>query len=425
MNRESCSGLVLMMLYCGLSEIEAGMKVAASVFHPRRSEIELLAPGVALERPLLARLAKLGVSGVWVEHNLTDDLDPLINATPSPTLRTACQQLRHDFNQAAQKTVSSGQIQVYRQIVMDLVCELIANRKVSGLTERLVQGPAALFTHSANVAYLAVSVGLELETYIVKARHRMAIEHAKDLTALGLGAMLHDIGKVALADAVQGCTILNPAPAGQDGEGERYSSHPALGYEILGNSRLPATARQVVLNHHQRWDGTGFPDLAGITQQRRTGAQRGDDIHVFCRVVAAADTLDHLLSDAGEEGRQPLVAALHAFQSARFDGWFDPVVRDAMLRKVAPFPVGSRVTLSDGRTGVVAAPSLAQPCRPVIRLLQAEQADAPATGLDLNLDRSRHITTCGGDPVEQYLFDLPDDCPLAIKAMKADPQRIG
>lgn len=427
------------MLYCGLSEVTEGMVVAAPVFHPRRADVELLAPGVVLDRTLLSRMASLGVTSLWVEHDLTGDLDNLINPTPSKPLQSALAQLKHDFAAMGQDTVSAGHVVAYKQIVMQLVCELIANRHLSGLTERLIGGPPSLFTHSANVAYLSVSVALDLEVYIIKQRRAMAIEHARDFTSLGIGAMLHDIGKAGIDDGVRETHEITerrlqpPQDPGALDLREEYRKHPWVGYRILRDTRAPASARQIVLNHHQRWDGKGFPDMSVATGARRQGTQAGEEIHIFNRIVSAANVLDNLMHDTGARPHGhadedaphtlPMVAALHRFNSAEFDGWFDPVVRDAMLRRFPPFAVGSRVILSDQRPAVVIAPSLEQPCRPTVRRLEASAergADGEETKgevLDLRKHRDLTIQRCGGVDVGQWLFDLPERSPLAVAAV--------
>jgi hypothetical protein len=421
------------MLYCGINEVSDAMVVAASVFHPRRPEVELLSCGVRLEPGLIARLRQIGVTSLWVEHDLTGDLDHLINPTPSKALRSAFQQLKHDFGEIGRQTVSAGHIFAYRQLMMELVCELVADRHLSGLTERLIGGPPSLFTHSANVAYLSICVALELEAYVVRQRRQMAVEHARDLTPLGIGAMLHDIGKLTLSPELQAIHATG-APDDlelDDGALASYREHPADGFRLLRETRAPASARQVVLNHHQRWDGRGFPDQAKASVTGRSGTLSGERIHIFSRIVAAADVLDNLLhpqgapADAADGGS--VVAALRRFASSEFDGWFDPVVRDAMLRRVPPFAVGSRVVLSDGRAAVVVAPSVEQPCRPSVRLLDAA-ATRSSTGiagdtaarppaLDLRLHRGLHIVRCGGADVAQHLFELPERSPLALEAV--------
>src|SRR5262249_37883776 len=147
-------------------------------------------------------------------------------------------------------------------------------------------------------------------------------------------------------------------------KGEGYDRHTLDGYKMLRLSRGAASVTQAALNHHQRFDGSGWPDMAVATQNRRSGTQSGRQIHIFTRIVAAANVLDNLMRSATGD-RLPPAAALHAFASSRFDGWFDPVVRRAALRRIPPFAVGSQVKLSDGRKAVVIAPSMENPCRPM------------------------------------------------------------
>lgn len=118
--------------------------------------------------------------------------------------------------------------------------------------------------------------------------------------------------------------------------------------------------------------------------------------------------LDNLLSGADGIQRPP-VAALHDFAGAQFDGWFDPVVRLAVLRRIPPFAIGSQVRLSDGQSAVVIAPNLRQPCQPTVRLLDRSPrpSELPHTTLNLEDHRGLHITAYAGVDVEKWLFELP------------------
>lgn len=397
------------------------MRTAAPLSHPRRPEMELLAAGVPLDKQMLHKLARLGITRVWVEHDATSDLDHLINARPSEALNKAFNTLKEDFAAMSARTVSAGSLQTYRQVIMELVCELIANRDVACLTEQLIGGTGELFTHAANVAYLSVLVGIDLETYIVHQRQRLGSEHARDITALGMGAMLHDIGKVGLepdAGRVHEMDTLDDGTT--DEQREAYRGHVLAGYTLLRGTRAPASAMQVVLTHHQRWDGSGFPDMSGPTRNRINGVQAGRDIHIFSRIVAAANLLENLLRDVGKQS--PPVMAMHAFNHKRFDGWLDPIVRDSVLRRVPPFPVGGEVKLSDGRSAVVIAPSLEQPCRPTVRLLDENERlpDGRFPHLNLREHPERHIAAFSGRPVEPYLFTLVEDAPLSAKLILSE-----
>lgn len=405
------------MLLCAVPDLPVGSVVAAPVRHPQRPEVELLAPGAALDQSIVNRLKQLGVETVWINHNATGDLNHVVPPNLTRLRHEAYEQIKADFARLESEAVSSSTIANYRRLVLELVCELIGNRHLAGLTEQLVGG--SIFTHCSNVAYLSIVVGLDLESYIVSQRARASAEAARDLSGLGIGAMLHDLGKVGLPVGMQtwhavrrkleDVAQLNERETGPDDPRLIYRAHAQRGYQMLRNCRAPATATQVVLTHHQRWDGKGWPDMKEVTDERRVGAQAGERIHVFSRIVAAVNALDGLADRRGK--RRPPVMALKALASERFDGWFDPIVRDRVLRVLPPFAMGSQVTLSDGRAAVVMTPNLEQPCRPTVRLLS--EADRLPDGryplLDLGaIGNTLHICRCAGEEVEKHLFTLPE-----------------
>jgi len=416
------------MLLCSVNEIEPGMFVAAGVRHPARPETELVARGLELDGDMIRRLQNFGVSRIWVDHDATRDLDSKLAVDASPARRAVLDKLKESFREASAATISAADLVGYRQSVMDLVCELTSNRGLAPLAERLASGSGTMFEHSASVAYLSVLVALELETYIVKQRGKLDADHARDITALGIGAMLHDIGKLT-ADApstrvldVRHMEQLTSQRDGSDADQDikaelcDYCEHAVLGYRMLESARAPASARQVVLGHHQRWDGQGFPDMSKVTGGRIEGAQQGEKIHIFSRIVGAVDLLEHLMRDASGNER-PVIAALHEFHSSKYDGWFDPVIRDTVLRKVPPFAVGSRVRLSDGRAAVILEPNPVQPCMPIVRVLENDVESAQV--IELADQSDLMIVVCAGEAVEQYLFFLPEEEPLAKRIMLA------
>ena len=186
------------MLLCGLNEVQSGMVVGAAVVHPDRVDTMLLSPGVELDSHTIRRVGELGVQHLWVHHDALADLDALVTPELTESRRALYKQLKKDFKEMAGKTVSAGEMKAYEQAVTQLISGLVTNRKIAGLTDLLFDPEANLFNHCSNVAYLSLLAGLELECYIIKQRPKLTIEQARDLTGLGLGAMLHDIGKVSL-----------------------------------------------------------------------------------------------------------------------------------------------------------------------------------------------------------------------------------
>jgi response regulator RpfG family c-di-GMP phosphodiesterase len=105
----------------------------------------------------------------------------------------------------------------------------------------------------------------------------------KEAEMLKQASPMHDIGKVAIPDAV-----LNKPGRFDEAERKIMDTHAALGYEMLKHSNRPLlkTAAIVAYEHHEKWDGTGYP--RGL---------KGEDIHIYGRITALADVFDALGSD--------------------------------------------------------------------------------------------------------------------------------
>lgn len=372
------------------------MRVGATLLHPYAPSTILLQPGVELTEPMLVRLRELRVPCLWVEHHLTSDLDEAVNPTALRVRLAVYTKLREDLHTLSQRSISNAQILTYRETIGEMVRELVTFRDYAGLADQLYDADAELVSHSSNVAYIATLIGMELESYIVRQRPRVADHNARNVVNLGLGAMLHDIGKITLergdwrheANDPEGASATLP-----------YNRHPDIGYGMLRNRDVPPTVRHVVLAHHRRFDGTGWPAMGD-----RVPDPAGAQLHIFVRIVAAANALESLLRDS--EGRpRPPVAALSDLAGPSFDGWFDPIVRRAALRRLPPFAIGTQVELSDGQAAVVVAPNLEQPCRPAVRLLTTGPAEHPVTFQLADRPELSIISSAGTD-VRQWIFTL-------------------
>ncbi|WP_243030807.1 HD domain-containing phosphohydrolase [Thermus altitudinis] len=184
------------------------------------------------------------------------------------------------------------------------VLRLVARRLEEAL-ERLSHIKA--LSHTREAALMALARVLEYRDLETKGHTERVVELSlrlgrsvgfPDLEGLRLGAYFHDLGKLALPDEV----LRKPA-ALSTGEWRVVKTHPEVGLEILRSLPfLPKTALNVVLYHHERWDGSGYPK--GL---------RGEEIPLEARIFAVADVYDALISErpykrawAPEEAREEL-----------------------------------------------------------------------------------------------------------------------
>ncbi len=136
----------------------------------------------------------------------------------------------------------------------------------------------------------------------------------QDLRVIQQGAALHDIGKIGVPDEL----LRKPGPLSPD-EWVLMRKHPLIGYRILSVSRFLHGAAQLVLHHHERYDGSGYP--AGL---------RGEEISLGARIFSVADTLDCMTSTRPFQPATSFEAARD--EIARNSGIkFDPKVVRAFL----------------------------------------------------------------------------------------------
>lgn len=159
--------------------------------------------------------------------------------------------------------------------------------------------------HADRVVSFSVRLGQELGMY------------GSDLIALALGARLHDIGKIAVPDSV----LKKAAPLTED-EWTKMRIHPVIGEQMVRamEGRLPEAAALIVGQHHEQWDGKGYP--LGL---------KADQICLGARIFKVADAFDAITSDRVYRLAQPYQAALD--EILKYKGIeFDPKVVDAFTR---------------------------------------------------------------------------------------------
>jgi HD-GYP domain-containing protein (c-di-GMP phosphodiesterase class II) len=379
-----------------------GMTLARSIVNPKQPDLVLLTAGFLLDAPTIARLHELGVYDLWINYPGLDFLDDLYSPQLTSQQQKLCETLKTSFVGQLQRGGAADPrlpIHEFRATVEELVQTILNSAATLPFMSMLSGVDDSLLRHSSEVCVLGVMLGLRLDSYLVEQRRRVSSYHAKDVVNLGLGCMLHDVGELQLpADQRE-----SKYPFAFDEHASlEWRRHTELGYAAV-RGQLEPSAATIVLNHHQHFDGSGFP-AAGAAE----APQSGSAIHVFSRIAMAADTFQHLLHQGGIP--QPAVCALWQMQQHPIRRWFDPVVLATLLAVVPPFIPGMVVTLSDGRVAIVSKVHEDAPCYPEVQVLcginlmsetnLTEQREL----IDLATTPDVHIKAVDGFQVADFLY---------------------
>ncbi|MBW7572082.1 HD-GYP domain-containing protein [Caproiciproducens faecalis] len=285
----------------------------------------LLQQGQPLKPSYISHIAHNGFQGVYISDKLSDEIE--IKTVINDQLRnSAVTAVKDMYNQ----TLTTGFNQIMadnaKVIVQDIVEEIILNQNIMVNMIDLKSYDNYTYFHSVNVGVLSIVMGVTLGL------------NETDLFKLGLGALLHDIGKVFVSKG-----IIDKTDSLTPEEYEEVKKHPDLGYEYLtrANLDLPLLGLIGILQHHERMDGSGYP--AGLS---------GDGINRFSRIISIADVFDAMTSDRPYRPAM-MPSEVMEYLMGGAGTLFDPELIQLFTRKVAAFPLGTCVLLNNGLTAIV------------------------------------------------------------------------
>jgi HD-GYP domain-containing protein (c-di-GMP phosphodiesterase class II) len=321
-----------------------------------------------------------------------------IAAKPVVALRTT---LAEEFDRAvAIRRQAAGLVRTVMQdarlgkaVEMDKVSPVVEN-----ITASILRNASALlglsyiknkddytFLHSVSVCTLLVAF----------CRSRKM--DSETIYQAGIGGLLHDTGKALVPDH-----ILNKPGRLSDEEFEVVRRHPRDGYDILRRSpEIGAIPLDITLHHHERRDGTGYPDR-----------QSADQISELAQMAAIVDVYDAITADRCYHKGIPAAEALRKmYEWSKFH--FSPTLTQEFMRCVGIYPVGTMVLLESGRLGVVVEPHETSLLTPKVNVFFSTKSQIyikPET-----IDLSRGLGFGGGDKILRH--ELPEK-------WKVDPTRF-
>lgn len=318
-----------------ISNCEPGMILGRAIFN---GSLNLLQEGVVLTQTYINRLEELGISEIYIEDEFSENI-AVTDVVKEETRRQTIEFIKESMeNFSSMEFINSAEAIALVNRIMD---EILNSDDVLVNLMDIKTCDAYTYAHCVNVCILSIITGMKLSL------------NDSQLRELGIGALLHDIGKVMIPNEI----LLKKAALTED-EYSVIKLHSLYGYNIL--KRVPQisdAAARVALDHHERYDGKGYPN--GLKK---------DQIHIYSRIVAITDIFDALTSDRIYRKK---IGTNHAIEylTVMAAPSLDLQVLNSFVELIPPYPVGTGVVLNNGEKGVVIKVNKSFPTRPIVRVV--------------------------------------------------------
>jgi HD-GYP domain-containing protein (c-di-GMP phosphodiesterase class II) len=325
------------------SRLAVGARLARDILSGRPNEAPLLRAGTRVTAGMRDGLLRAGIHGVYVDDALGAGID-VADAISLETRAEATDGLARAVTAIADAgggELPAAAVDGLHEIVEQIVADVSSCDDAVVALADLAAADAYTAQHSIDVTVVGLLVAKRVfrDHGWVDFRGRRAFTRVDEkLARIGMGLLLHDIGKITIP-----ATVLNKPGKLTDEEWELVRAHPRAGLELLSSDVISPLVKGVVRSHHERWDGSGYPD-----------GRSGERIFQFARIAAVADVFDAVTSERPYRGAEPAHVGFEVVVSGAGTA-FDPEVVDSFRRVVAPYPPGSELTLADGRRAVVVA----------------------------------------------------------------------
>jgi HD-GYP domain-containing protein (c-di-GMP phosphodiesterase class II) len=358
--------MVNTMRFVPASCLRQGMKICKTLYG-KNNEV-LLTAGTVLTDGYINRITQLKYNGTYIEDDLSKNIE-VVNIISDELKQKTIRGIKdvfvkHTLNQSTGNQIKNQSLNSTKLLVENLVDEILNSSNLMINMVDLKVFDEYTYYHSVNVTVLSIVLGVALKL------------NREELYKLGLGALLHDMGKVFIP-----VEILNKPSKLTPEEFEVMKSHSEAGYKhVKDNYDIQAKSYIGILQHHERYDGNGYPD-----------GKSEEQISLFGRIISICDVYDALSSDRPyRSGMLPSEAMEYIMGGSGMI--FDPNLVKVFMKKIAPYPVGMCVRLSNNYTGIVLENYEDFCMRPRLRIYKKDDLDIEPFEMNLTNPDYNSIT---------------------------------
>ena len=331
------------MIFVPQYKLKSGMKLASDIElnYKTKSQAFLLKKGQILTKENINKLIKFGVSGAYIEDGRINEI---LDYEFRKKSVSAIEKI-FDVCENTHQILDENTIKQIEKISEKLVTNIKRNKGITVGISDLQTYDENTYLHSLSVTIISIAIGTELEL------------NKEQLCNLGVCAMLHDIGKVEIPIEI----ISKPAKLTKD-EYEIVKTHASLGGNyIIENKEINNEIYLGVISHHEKFDGTGYPN--GLKEKQ---------IPLFGRIITVSDVYDALTANRPYRNPvKPLEAVEYIMGGVGTS--FDYDIVKAFLKRIEPYPIGARVRLSDGRNAEIIKRNHNYPLRPILKIIGGKE----------------------------------------------------
>ena len=322
------------MKRCKVDDLTGTEILAKDVFTPEYQV--LLSVGMPLKQEYIEKLRELDIKEVYIEDDephtktvviLREEVEASLKFKVKSILE------KHTYSQ-------NNKLEELSRTADHIIMNILEEDQVVEQIYDIKGRSSDIYEHSINICSIATIVALKLDL-----PPRMVHD-------IGVSCLLHELGMRYLTIDYADRNVEELS----ESEYAEYKKHPIYGYTALrGENWISNESKNMILYHHERLDGSGYP-------------LKATDIPIECRIIQICDVFDEMICGIGCKRLKVYEAIeyLRSFKDVKFDG----KIVDTFLEFTAVYPAGSTVLTNERETGIVLYQNKEFPDRPVLRIIK-------------------------------------------------------